>query len=138
MNLLIDTNVVLDILLNRELFYNDAATIFDLSEQRLVKSYVSASAITDIYYIVQKECTKPIALEKLKDLLQVFYPATVSDTNIYQALDLNWDDFEDSLQYIVGENISADYIITRDPRDFSPSTIAVVTPEQFVHLLTGA
>jgi hypothetical protein len=67
----------------------------------------------------------------LKKLLQTVYVATVTDNNIYEALDIEWDDFEDSIQYIAGKSISAEYIITRNKADFRNSTIEIVTPEQF-------
>jgi len=132
MTILIDTNVALDILLKREPWYNNAALIFSLSQLNLIKSYISASSITDIFYITQNEHGKGPAKEAIKRLLQVFYPATVTDRNIYQALELEWEDFEDSVQYIVGEDLSVDYIVTRNPKDFSQSSIETVTPEQFI------
>jgi len=64
--------------------------------------------------------------------LQVFKPATVTDRDIYQALELEWEDFEDSVQFIVGEGLSVDYIVTRNTKDFSFSSIETVTPEQFI------
>jgi len=99
-------------------------------------SYVSASAITDIFYITQKEHGKNTAREAIKRLLQVFYPATVTDKNIYKALELEWEDFEDSVQFTVGEAISADFIVTRNTRDFRSGSIAAVTPEQFIQTIT--
>jgi len=136
MNILVDTNVVLDILLNRQPWYENSALIFGLSQQNIIKSYVSASSITDIFYITQKEHGKSAAKEALKRILQVFYPATVTDRNIYQALKLEWEDFEDSLQYIVGENFFVDYIVTRNVKDFTLSPIETVTPEQFIQINT--
>ena len=132
MTVLIDTNVILDILLNRQPWYSNAALIFGLSKNNFIKSYVSASSITDIFYMTQKEQGKTVAKEALKRLLKVFYPATVTDSNIYQALELDWDDFEDSIQFIVGDGLLVDYIITRNTKDFSFSSIKVVTPEQFI------
>ena len=69
-------------------------------------------------------------------MLKVFYPATVTDKNIYQALDLEWEDFEDSVQYIVGDDLSVDYIITRNAQDFASGSISAVTPEQFFETIT--
>jgi len=69
-------------------------------------------------------------------VLKVFCPATVTDNNIYQALDLEWADFEDSVQYIVGEGLSVDYIVTRNTKDFASSPIPAVTPEQFIETIT--
>jgi predicted nucleic acid-binding protein len=133
---LIDTNVVLDIVLNRQPYYENAAIIFRLSKKNLIKSYISASAITDIFYITQKEQGKAIAKEALKRTFKGFYPATVTDSDIYQAVDLDWEDFEDSVQYIVGDGLSVDYIVTRNTKDFTLSTIKAVTPEQFIQIIT--
>ena len=60
---------------------------------------------------------------------------TVTDEDIYKALDLTWDDFEDSVQFTVGEGLSVDYIITRNTQDFSSSHIPAVTPEQFMQII---
>ena len=134
MNLLIDTNVILDILLKREPYYKDAARICVLSEKGHIRSYVSASAVTDIFYVAKKELkNKQLALELLKNVLDVINIASVTEETIYEALDLQWDDFEDSVQYVAGNSISAEYIVTRNPKDFSNSDIKVISPEKFIN-----
>jgi hypothetical protein len=70
-------------------------------------------------------------------LLHIFYPATVTDNNIYQALDLKWDDFEDAVQYLVGKGFSVDYIVTRNTQDFASGSIPTVTPKQFIEIITS-
>ena len=75
MKVLIDTNIALDILLNRP-DYSDAALIFSFARQSIIECYISASAITDIFYISRKDLGKKPAKEALKTLLQVFKPAT--------------------------------------------------------------
>ena len=110
---LIDTNVALDILLRRS-DYPNAKVVYLMTEKNEIDSYISASAITDIFFLSQKDIGKKNAKEALKTLLSVFKPATVTDNHIYQALDLDWNDFEDSVQYIVGKNLSANYIVTRN------------------------
>jgi predicted nucleic acid-binding protein len=132
MIVLLDTNVVLDILLNRQPWYNEAALIFGLSEKKLINCFISASSITDIFYLAQKEHGKQATRDSIKGLLQVFNPAAVTDTNIYRALELEWDDFEDSVQFAVGESLSADFIVTRNVKDFASLAIAVLTPAQFI------
>jgi predicted nucleic acid-binding protein len=132
--ILIDTNVALDILLHRP-DYPNAKTIYLLAEKSQIDCYISASAITDIFYIARKELGKKNTKEHLKNLLQTFKPATVTDSHIFQALNLDWDDFEDSLQYIVGDSFSADYIVSRNINDFTSGSIPVVTPEQFIKLI---
>ena len=132
MKVLVDSNIVLDILLNRSTYFAASKAIFDLAEKKKIAGYVSASAITDIFYIASKGIGKDTAREAIKSLLSVFHPATVSDNHIFQALDLGWADFEDSVQYVVGESLSVDYIITRNAQDFSFSSIPALRPEQFM------
>jgi predicted nucleic acid-binding protein len=135
MKVLIDTNVVLDVLINNSAFFVQSKKIFDFAEQKQITGFISASAITDIFYIAQRKLGKKAAKEAIKKVLKVFSPATVTDNNIYQALDLEWDDFEDSVQYIVGESFAVDYIVTRNTQDFASGSIATVTPEQFIKII---
>jgi predicted nucleic acid-binding protein len=136
MEVLIDTNVALDVILNNAGFVANARVILEFAEQKQFIGYISASAITDIFYISRKKLGKEIARESIKHLLHIFYPATVTDDNIYHALDLEWDDFEDSVQYVVGEGLSVDYIVTRNTQDFNSGSITAVTPEQFIEIIT--
>jgi len=135
MKVLVDTNVVLNILLNRVPFYDSSAYVEVLAEAKIITGYISASAITDIFFIAKGTLGKESAKEALKNLLSVFKPATVTDNHIYQALNLDWDDFEDSVQYVVGEGFSANYIITRNIDDYASGSISVVTPEQFIKIV---
>ena len=136
MKVLIDTNVALDYMLHRQ-GYSNAMAIYLLAEQNFITGYISASAITDIFYIASKELGKKITRENIKQhLVPVLKPATVTDDHIYQALNLDWDDFEDSVQYIVGESFSADFIITHNTQDFTSSSIPAVTPEQFLQAIS--
>jgi len=136
MTVLIDTNVALDVLLNNAGLVDGSRALLDLAEQKRFIGYISASAVTDIFYIAHKKLGKKTAREAIRHLLNIYYPATVTDTDIYKALNLTWDDFEDSVQYTVGEGLCADYIVTRNTHDFSSSHIPAITPEQFMQILT--
>ena len=135
MKILIDTNVALDLLLQRA-DYTRAADIFFMAEKKHLIGFISASAITDIFFLAKGTLGKKPTIEALKDLLQVFKPAAVTDSHIFQALDMNWNDFEDCVQYVVGESIEVDYIVTRNIHDFSSGSIPVVMPEQFIQIIT--
>jgi len=138
MNVLIDTNVILDLLVKRKPFYEDAARIRVLSEKGYINSYISASAVTDIYYIANKELkNKETVVELLGDLLKSTNVAAVTESGIHEALLLKWDDFEDAVQYVAGKNISADYIITRNSNDFINSKIEVISPGKFLSKITS-
>jgi len=135
MTVLIDSNVALDILLDNAGLVAGSKAVFDLADEKRFTGYISASAVTDIFYISAKKLGKKAAKEAIKQLLHIYYPATVTDEDIYHALDLTWDDFEDSVQFTVGEGLSVDYIVTRNTQDFSSGHIPAVTPEQFIRLI---
>jgi predicted nucleic acid-binding protein len=137
MTVLIDSNVALDVLLNNAGLIAGSRALVDLADEKRFTGYISASAVTDIFYISQKKLGKKAAKEAIKQLLHIYYPATVTDTDIYKALDLTWDDFEDSVQFTVGEGLRADYIVTRNTQDFTSSHIPAVTPEQFIQIIAG-
>lgn len=132
MQVLIDTNVVLDVLLNRADFVQDAVTILKLPESS-VQKYVSASAITDIYYIARQEIKDKAEVKNLlKTLLQIIHVADVSEDNILTALDSDWSDFEDSVQNAVAESHNYDAVITRNKGDYKKSNLKVFSPKEFL------
>ena len=135
MTVLIDSNVALNVLLNNAGLIAGSRALLDLAYKKRFTGYVSASAVTDIFYISQKKLGKKAAKEAIKHLLHIYYPATVTDEDIYKALDLTWDDFEDSVQFTVGEGLSVDYIVTRNTQDFSSGHIPAVTPERFIQII---
>jgi predicted nucleic acid-binding protein len=138
MKVLIDTNVVLNKLLKQQAFFAGSDAIFRLAEIGEITGYVSASAITDIYYIARKILGSAATRDAIKKIFSVLWPATVTGDDIFKALDLEWSDFEDSVQFIVGEGLTVDYIITRNTQDFSSSSIPAITPEQFIQVITAS
>ena len=132
MQILIDTNVILDVLLNRDSFVQDAVKILKLPASD-VQKYVSASAITDIYYIARQEIRdKQLVKELIKTVLKVVRVADVSENIILSALDSDWADFEDSVQNAVAEFHDFDVIITRNQSDYKKSNLKVLSPKEFL------
>ena len=127
MRILIDTNVILDVLLKRSPFYETAIEVLKLSARDDIQEFVSASAITDIYYIAYKNLR-----ELLKKLLLIVSVAGVSEEEIQKALELEWNDFEDSVQYSVAALNEMDGIITRNVKDYSSAEMQVWEPAQFL------
>jgi predicted nucleic acid-binding protein len=135
MKILIDSNVALDLLLERGAFYDPALRVFSLSKGGF-ELFVSASTITDIYYIVRNlKKSKEIALASLKNLLAMVDVAAVTGDEIRQAVNLDWSDFEDAVQYAAGESIAVDYIVTRNKNDFAYAVLPVVSPDELLALL---
>ena len=138
MKLLIDTNVVLDVLLKREPFFKAATEVLNLAQRSDVREYVSASAITDIYYIARRQMKDHAAVKDLlKRLLMVVSVAAVSGQEIENALSLAWTDFEDSVQYSVALLNEMDGIVTRNPADYQGSNIQIWLPEQLLEMQTN-
>lgn len=136
MKLLIDTNIILDFLQKREPYYEDASAIFQLSVDNEVIECVTASSITDIYYLVNKEF-KDVkkTKERIQDLLELITILDVTNKDIHDAIRSEWKDFEDSLQYIVALHNSVDAIITRNTKDFSESSIPIYSPKEFLNFI---
>ena len=138
MKLLIDTNVVLDVLLRREPFSKTAAEVLNLTQRDDVQEYVSASAITDIYYIANKQIKDCDAVrDLLKRLLMVVSVVAVSEREIQNALNLAWGDFEDSVQYSVALLNEMDGIVTRNPSDYQEANMRIWLPEQALELFAN-
>jgi len=135
MKILIDANVALDVLLERQPFYISGAKVLGLSKGG-IELFLSASAVTDIYYIIRKELkSKEAALTLLRNLLASVDIAAVTNNEIHRAIDLNWSDFEDAVQYATGETIAVDYFVTRNTSDFSAADFPVVTPDELLSII---
>jgi predicted nucleic acid-binding protein len=136
MTVLFDTNVILDVLLKREPFMWKSSNVLLLSEKKIIDGYVTASSITDIFYITNKTYNdKHKSMGLLKELFKTINIAAVSGKEIYRAIELDWNDFEDAVQYTAGEQIQADYIITRDTGGYVNSSITVITPSDFLGII---
>jgi putative cofactor-binding repeat protein len=137
MKILIDANIVLDVLLERQPFYIAGAQVLGLSKGG-IELFLSASTITDIYYIIRRERkSKETAVASVKNILASVDIAAVTGNTIRRAIGLEWSDFEDAVQYAAGENIAVDYIVTRNTSDFASSAIPALTPDALLKIVTG-
>ena len=132
LNLLIDTNVVLDFFLEREPFVDMSGRALALSRQYPeVQNFVSASTVTDIYYITYKNLKNHQAVRgHFKELFEFVSVVKVTAEDIHAAFDLNWKDFEDSVQYAVAKSNNFDGIVTRNMEGFTDDAVKIFTPEE--------
>ena len=136
MKVFYDTNVILDVLLNRVEFLSDSMAALKLSELGIVKGYISVVSITDIFYLMKKNLKdSTLALKKMEVLFDIVHIAKADRKVAVQALNAHWKDFEDAVQYSVAKGLRAKYIVTRNTKDFENSEITVVTPAEFVGLM---
>ena len=131
LNLLIDSNVVLDFFLKREPFNVMSRQTLLLPRSYNVNNFISASSVTDIYYLAYKNLKDHQALRKMfKDIFEFVGVVKVIDEDIHKAFALNWRDFEDSVQYAVALHNDFDGIVTRNMQGFSDSEVKIFTPEE--------
>lgn len=132
MVLLIDANIILDVLMNRQDFVKDSSMIWKLCETEKAKGYVSALTFANLVYIMRKQLD-PEAIENIYRKLSLIFTFTdLSLSDLTRAAELNWNDFEDAVQSVTAERIHADYIITRNVRDFSKSKVIAFTPSELL------
>jgi len=136
MKVVIDTNVVLDFALERVPFQDEAKKIFQAIDEHHITGYLLASAVTDIYYFISKAYGNEPATAFISHLVAITQIVAVDKELIQDSLQLDWSDFEDSLQFQGGKTVSAFAIITRNPKDFKASDIPVFTPSQFLQQLS--
>ena len=102
-----------------------------LSRSHDVNNFISASSVTDIYYLAYKNLKDHQALRKMfKDIFEFVGVVKVIDEDIHKAFALNWKDFEDSVQYAVAANNEFDGIVTRNMKGFEDSEVKIFTPEE--------
>lgn len=133
MKAFIDTNLVLDVLAERKPFYETSARIWELVENRDLTGYLSATTITDVFYILRKQLGSERAYDTVSKIMMVFDITSVSQADIKKALNLGFKDFEDALQIVCAKKTGAKYLITRNKEDFQEAQgIEVVDPEAFL------
>lgn len=133
--LFIDADVVIDFFTDREPHANPASELFEMNEQGNVTLFLSTISVNNIYYIVRKFLGHKKTIEVIETLTEMVEIIGTSKIEIIQALKNDFSDFEDSIQYSTALNIKdLDAIITRNVKDYKNSSIAVMTPLNFLKM----
>lgn len=132
MKVLIDTNIILDVLCKRSAFYEDSAKIFKLCEVKKISGVISALSIPNIMYILRKELDADKTREILDSLMLIFSVADLKADDLKKAADMRFKDYEDAIQSACATRIKANYIVTRNIKDFSESKVTVIKPAEFL------
>ncbi len=133
--LLLDTNIILDIALKRAPHFEYSSLIFELIDKKQIIGYITASTVTDIYYISRKEKGKEIAIEFISNLIEVLDVLGVDKNTIVKAIKSNLKDFEDAVQVSAAEYNEIEIIITRNKSDFLDSGLEILTPKELIESL---
>ena len=132
LNVLLDTNVVLDIILAREPFVQKALLLFAMGEAGEIQLFLSTDAISTIYYIVERNKDAKTARQAIVNLIGRVRLATLDERSVLRGIDLDFVDIEDALVAAVAEAAHVDLIATRNGRDFANSPIPAVSPDEFL------
>lgn len=137
MKILLDVNIVLDFFLEREPFFDEIYKIFSAVENKKVKGFLCASSIDTIYYLISKSINKKTANEVIYKLLKIFEISEVNKNTLLDALNSDFNDFEDSIIYSSAYLNGVDYIVTRDKKGFKNSKVKILTPVEAVAKIKG-
>jgi predicted nucleic acid-binding protein len=129
MTVLIDTNVILDYVLKREPFAQDALACLERLIIGKAKIWLTSSTITDIYYVTRRALhDSEEAKAVVAKLLNAFQIAGVDKADCLNALNNGISDYEDALVSVCAKKIKAEYIITRNTKDFEKSAVPAIAP----------
>ncbi len=135
MKTLFDTNVILDVLLDRSPFADDAAYLLSKVEQSEITGFVCATTITTINYLATKALGSKSASLHINSLLSLFVIAPVNRLVLENAASLKFKDFEDAVLHEAALHAGAKYIVTRNSIDFKKAKLPVFEPREFINAL---
>ncbi len=135
MKVLFDTNIILDVLLDRKPFADHASFLMSKVEQSEINGFLCATTVTTIHYLLSKHLDNKQALVSINSIMALFEVASVNRVVIESALKSKFTDFEDSVLHESARHAGVEYIITRNIKDFKKSKIPVFTPTEFLSML---
>ena len=128
----IDTNILLDVILHRNDFYEQSARLWADCESRKVQGFISAISLNNVHYVVRKYVESTEALEYIRLVMNIFSIVPLDESILRLAVDLPHKDFEDAIQYYTALENKITLILTRNLRDYKKASVVVQTPEAFL------
>lgn len=138
LDVLFDLNIVLDVLQHRDKFYELSARLLAHAETGDIQGWLSAHSLTTLFYLIAKDKSAEIARFAIANLLRILKIAPIDQTIIEQALSLPYRDFEDAVQMSSAVGVRANFLLTRNVRDFDPAPIPVVQPAELLAIINSA
>ncbi|GHV79850.1 DNA-binding protein [Spirochaetia bacterium] len=140
MRLLLDTNIIVDIISERE-GYAESLQLLRYCETKFAEGFVSVISIMDVMYILRKhkprEAGRPSLREAMQIMLIILNTAVIQKSDISGAFTGDMDDYEDAVQANCAWRIGADYIVTRNLQDFTASPVPAISPRDALEMLSG-
>lgn len=132
MKVLFDTNIILDVLLNRKAFVKLSANLVSLAEIEVIEGYLCATTITTIDYLVAKEHNRIRAKNEIQKLLNIHHISEVNSQVLNLAINSN---FKDAVQYYSGKCKGVDCLVTRNVKDYKNVQLAIYSPAELLSII---
>jgi len=130
LKILFDTNVILDVLLNRKPFVELSANLVSSVENKTIEGYLCATTITTLDYLISKSRNRETAKIEIQKLLTLFQIADVNSTVLTMAINSGFTDFEDAVQYFSGKCSNVDGLVSRNTKDYKKAVLPIYTPDE--------
>ena len=131
----VDSDIILDLMLERDQFFNSAAELFNLIEKNKIKASVSALHFSNLHYIIRKVKSNDLAKSVLRKLAIIVNILTIDEKTIELALESDFPDFEDAIQYYACLDNDIDVIVTRNKKDYISGKLPVMSAEEYLATL---
>ncbi len=136
MRVMIDTNIFIDVFMEREPFYDSSKKVLELCESKKVQGFLSASSVTDFFYLVRRSLhSTDLAYKAVGSVLDIVKVLTVTNNDVLEAFVQKATDFEDCLLAVCAKANKCDAIVTRNKKDFSSFGITLLSPDELVELM---
>jgi predicted nucleic acid-binding protein len=135
MKLLLDINVLLDVLLQRDPWAEPAANLLTRIERGEAEGFIAGHTLTTIHYVVSRARDRQLAAAAVTDLLRFMEVIPIEKMDFSQALVLPMEDFEDAVQAAAALKIGVDYIVTRDEKGFGGLSIPSLNSGEILSLI---
>lgn len=132
---LFDLNIILNVLQEREPFYEVSAQLLAHAETGKIQGFIAPHSLTTLFYLIQKDQSSSYAKVTITNLLQILKIASIDQSTIEQTLSLPYKDFEDAVQMMTAVQCKADYLVTRNVKDFQPAPLSVIQPGELLALM---
>ncbi|MEX0660520.1 MAG: PIN domain-containing protein [Balneolaceae bacterium] len=135
MKVLFDTNVLLDVFLKREPFFEASAQAIGLAEKGEIEGWICGTTVTTIFYLLSRELSAKKANKHVREILKIFNVSNINRVVLEDALDSNFKDYEDAVLYQSAVHANLGAIVTRNQKDFIKSELPVYNPAVFLEVL---
>ena len=136
MKVLIDTNVMIDAITKRDNASSFSADVIAMCSSKKITGFAAPHSFSNLYYILRKEYSDKNRRVIIGEYCKILNVVSMNEDVINSALNNNnITDFEDAIQYACAESVGADYIVTRNVKDYGRSSIKAITPEKLMKLM---